>query len=139
MLAVFREKISKNKNLKKKITLIQGDMENFNLGRKFKLIFISNTSFLHLKSNKSKIDALNCIARHLENGGVCIIENYPYKKLPWIRIKELEHKNVPRIFLKLDIWGENRGRDTFKVTAVENRKNETLTYTFDYWLLTPAR
>ena len=51
MLAVFREKISKNKNLKKKITLSQGDMESFNLGRKFKLIFVSNTSFLLLKSN----------------------------------------------------------------------------------------
>ena len=47
-----------------------GDMRNFDLGRKFKLIFIARNSLLHLHSIEDFMGTFAAIRRHLTPGGV---------------------------------------------------------------------
>jgi SAM-dependent methyltransferase len=47
-----------------------GDMRNFDLGRKFGLIFIARNSLLHLHSTEDLLAAFATISRHLAPGGI---------------------------------------------------------------------
>lgn len=47
-----------------------GDMRNFDLGRKFALIFIARNSLLHLHSTEDLLAAFAAIRRHLVHGGI---------------------------------------------------------------------
>ncbi|WP_139492263.1 class I SAM-dependent methyltransferase [Brevibacillus dissolubilis] len=51
------------------LTLLQGDMRNFNLGKKFALITIPFRSFLHLLHIQEQMKALRCVREHLAPGG----------------------------------------------------------------------
>jgi SAM-dependent methyltransferase len=52
------------------IEYVLGDMRDFDLGRKFKLIFIARNSLLHLHSNEDILAAFAMVRRHLAPGGV---------------------------------------------------------------------
>jgi len=56
------------------IPLIQGDMRRFDLGKKFKFIFIPAQSLSHLHTQKEVEDCLSCIRRHLTEDGRLLIE-----------------------------------------------------------------
>ena len=47
-----------------------GDMQNFNLKKEFKFIFVGFNSFLHNLTDQSAIKCLKCIFRHLSKNGV---------------------------------------------------------------------
>jgi SAM-dependent methyltransferase len=47
-----------------------GDMRNFDMGRKFRLIFIARNSLLHLHSIEDFMSAFAAIRRHLAPGGL---------------------------------------------------------------------
>jgi ubiquinone/menaquinone biosynthesis C-methylase UbiE len=53
---------------------IQGDMRRFDLGEKFKLIFIPAQSLSHLYRREDVEDCLSCIRRHLAEEGRLLIE-----------------------------------------------------------------
>lgn len=52
-----------------RLTLLQGDMRRFDLGKTFSLIMIPFRSFLHLLHIHEQMKALACIRRHLAPGG----------------------------------------------------------------------
>lgn len=74
MLEVAKRKTSKlDTDARKKLTWIHGDMRNFELGRKFPLIFIPFNSFQMLETRADQEACLACVSRHLENGGRFIL------------------------------------------------------------------
>lgn len=74
MLAVARRKIAEQPpEVRERIELIEGDMRNFSLGKRFKLIFIAYSSFLHMQSSEEQRSALRCIYEHLEYGGRLVL------------------------------------------------------------------
>lgn len=57
-----------------KVKIQAGDMRQFELGRKFKVIFIAGNSFQHLIENADVSACLDCVKRHLALGGKFIVE-----------------------------------------------------------------
>src|SRR5262249_7213750 len=70
MLAILRQKLAKlSTESQRKIELIEGDMRNFALGRRFNLVMIPYRAFLHLLTPKEQRQALTCIYEHLADNG----------------------------------------------------------------------
>jgi SAM-dependent methyltransferase len=57
-----------------KISCIQGDIRGFDLGKRFKFIFIPAQSLTHLHKWEEIEDCLSCIRRHLAEDGRFLIE-----------------------------------------------------------------
>ncbi len=75
MLARCREKISRQPlAVQKRITLHEGSMTGFNLGRKFPLIIIPFRPFLHLVAVEDQLACLACCREHLLEQGVLAID-----------------------------------------------------------------
>lgn len=82
MLGVFREKLAANRPLAEKITLVHGDMVNFDLGRNFGLIIAPFRAFQALTDDRDIENSLACIREHLTDGGVFIVNVFnPYPKM----------------------------------------------------------
>jgi SAM-dependent methyltransferase len=56
------------------LRFLQGDMRSFDLGEKFKLIFIPAQSFSHLYTREEIEDCFACVRRHLADEGRFLIE-----------------------------------------------------------------
>ncbi len=69
MLAVCRRKVRLLKRLKGSLTLIQGDMSRFDLGRRFQFIAMPYRAFMHLLTPETQSDCLACVRRHLNPRG----------------------------------------------------------------------
>ena len=67
MLALAKERAAREKV---SVDFVQGDMRNFDLGRKFALILIGRNSLLHLHSTDDLLAAFAAIRRHLAPGGI---------------------------------------------------------------------
>lgn len=52
------------------VEYVQGDMRNFDLGRKFALIFLARNSLLHLHSTEDLLAAFAAVRRHMAPGGI---------------------------------------------------------------------
>lgn len=74
MLKVFRKKIASS-NSKKigQIKLIQGDMADYSLNQKFKLIIMPGNSFITLLSQEKQLDTLKKIKEHLTDDGIAVL------------------------------------------------------------------
>jgi len=73
MLSIAREKISKlNVETQSRIKLVEGDMHNFSLHQRFKLVMIPYRAFLHLLTPEDQRQALCCIREHLTDNGLLI-------------------------------------------------------------------
>jgi len=65
-----------------KIHIQKGDMRSFELGRKFRLIYIAGNSFQHLDTIQDVSECFESIRRHLEPDGRLLIEVFnPYVPL----------------------------------------------------------
>lgn len=71
MLAVAQRRASES-NVK--LTLMHGDMRNFNIQGKFQFIFIATNSFSHLYSREDIEACLGSVRRHLANTGRFAVE-----------------------------------------------------------------
>jgi len=71
MLALARSKASKEEV---NIRVLQGDMRSFELGAKFKFIFIPAQSVSHLHTREEVEECLACVRRHLAEEGRLLIE-----------------------------------------------------------------
>lgn len=70
MLAVLRHKLAKlAPDVQARVELVEGDMRDFSLGRRFNLITIPYRAFLHLSTPKAQRQALECIRKHLTDDG----------------------------------------------------------------------
>jgi len=75
MLNKCREYLAKEpEEVRERVTLLQGDMREFNLGRKFNLITLPFRPFQHLTTVDDQIKCLDCIYEHLNNDGILILD-----------------------------------------------------------------
>ncbi len=74
MLHIARRKIAaESKTIQKRIALIQGEMSDFDLEKRFSLIFISHNSFLHLPPLAQR-RCLERAAAHLSADGILLLD-----------------------------------------------------------------
>ncbi|UCE10020.1 MAG: methyltransferase domain-containing protein [Candidatus Thorarchaeota archaeon] len=59
-----------------RISLIEGDMRNFELGIEFPLILIPS-SFGHALTTAEQLSVLGCVHRHLQDNGLFILDLFP--------------------------------------------------------------
>lgn len=77
MLKRAREKLKQEpEESAKRITIIEGDMTNFSLHRKFSLIIIP-ASFGHALTTEAQLSTLHCIHKHLDESGIFILDIFP--------------------------------------------------------------
>jgi SAM-dependent methyltransferase len=75
MLDVCRSALQNEpREVQDRVELIQGDMRDFNLGKKFNLITTPFRPFQHLLTTEDQIRCLKCIHNHLEPGGSFILD-----------------------------------------------------------------
>jgi SAM-dependent methyltransferase len=59
---------------RERVHLVQGDMTQFDLGERFRLIIIPFRPFQHLLEVRQQIDCLECVRKHLAAGGRLILD-----------------------------------------------------------------
>jgi hypothetical protein len=64
----------KLENVGKSVSVVVGDMCDFDLNRKFDLIFIGFNSFLHLLTDKGALSCLECVKRHMHKNSRFLID-----------------------------------------------------------------
>jgi len=75
MLEVCRQKLKDEpREVQDQVTLIQGDMRDFSLGKTFSLVTTPFRPFQHLLTVEDQVSCLASIHRHLEPGGVLILD-----------------------------------------------------------------
>jgi SAM-dependent methyltransferase len=76
MLSVLRTTLGREPEaVQAKVTqLAQGDMRHFDLGRRFALVTIPFRPFQHLLTVEDQLACLDCIRRHLSDGGRLILD-----------------------------------------------------------------
>jgi len=75
MLAVVQAK-AEAAHLGDRVTLVQGDMRDFDLPTRFALAFIPINTFMHCYDGGEQLACLRCIGRHLQPGGRLIVDVY---------------------------------------------------------------
>jgi SAM-dependent methyltransferase len=106
MLEIYKNKIENlSQNIQEKINLINGNMAEFNLNKKYSLIIAPFRAFQALTNNNDIKNCLKCIKNHLDINGLFIINVFrPYKimdeswcfepKIQWEREDKEEGLNV---------------------------------------------
>jgi SAM-dependent methyltransferase len=75
MLDICRQKLEgEPQNVRKQVTLVEGDMRDFDLGESFNLITTPFRPFQHLLTVEDQLSCLECIHRHLAPGGIFILD-----------------------------------------------------------------
>jgi SAM-dependent methyltransferase len=59
---------------RERVHLVQGDMQRFDLGEKFRLIIIPFRPFQHLLEVQQQVDFLGCVRKHLAPGGKLVLD-----------------------------------------------------------------
>ena len=60
--------------VRERLHLVQGDMTEFDLGEKFRLVIIPFRPFQHLLEIEQQMDCLECVRKHLAPGGRLILD-----------------------------------------------------------------
>lgn len=77
MLDVANQKLKNTSpDIANRVAIVEGDMTNFNLDRKFELIIIPN-SIGHAITTEEQLSTLQCVCNHLTDSGVFILDIYP--------------------------------------------------------------
>jgi hypothetical protein len=75
MLDVCRQRLaSEPADVQDRVTLVEGDMRNFDLGKTFSLATTPFRPFQHLLTTEDQIKCLDCIHRHLDPEGFLILD-----------------------------------------------------------------
>jgi len=75
MLRIARAKVAKEpKTVGKKVRLVLGDMSDFHLGEKFRLIMVAFSSFFHLRTRVQQLGCLHCMHQHLTPRGTAVVD-----------------------------------------------------------------
>lgn len=70
MMEVAREKLAAlEPEVRGRVQMVEGDMRDFSLGRRFRLVMIPYRAFLHMMTPDDQRKALLCIREHLEEDG----------------------------------------------------------------------
>ena len=77
MLEIARKKRDQESpEVAERVAIVQGDMTDFQLKRKFSLIIIP-TSFGHALTTEAQLSTLRCIYEHLNESGIFILDLFP--------------------------------------------------------------
>ncbi|MGQ4834621.1 MAG: class I SAM-dependent methyltransferase [Candidatus Asgardarchaeia archaeon] len=74
MLRIFQHKLQTYSHNPPDVTLVQGDVLNFRIKKKFKFIFFASNTFLHLDGVSAKYKALHTVKEHLLDNGILVID-----------------------------------------------------------------
>ncbi|MDH4155792.1 MAG: class I SAM-dependent methyltransferase [candidate division Zixibacteria bacterium] len=75
MLSRCRDKLREEpQEVRDRVTLVHGDMTDFDLGGKFKLVIIPFRPFQHLLATDEQLACLRCINRHLDADGKLVFD-----------------------------------------------------------------
>ena len=75
MLDVCRQNLADEPTeVLERVTLVEGDMREFDLGKTFSLVTTPFRPFQHLLTTEDQINCLECIYRHLDPGGFLILD-----------------------------------------------------------------
>lgn len=75
MLDVCRAALKEEpQEVQDRVDLVQGDMQDFDLGKKFALVTTPFRPFQHLLTIEDQIRCLECIHGHLEPGGIFLLD-----------------------------------------------------------------
>ncbi len=75
MLDVCRKKLTDLEvDLRERIELVHGDIREFSLHQKYNLIILPFRVFQHLLNVRDQLSCLNCIYKHLNPGGILILD-----------------------------------------------------------------
>jgi SAM-dependent methyltransferase len=81
MLKICREKLVKETaEVQSRVILVEKDLRDFDLGRRFSLVTIPFRPFQHLLTVGDQLACLSCIHRHLKSDGVFILDVFN----PWL-------------------------------------------------------
>jgi len=86
MLAVARERLPA-------VTLHQGDMADFDLGKRFDAVVCMFSSIGYVKNEERLRSAAAAFARHLEPGGVLVVE-------PWLTPDVWQDRHIGSVFVE---------------------------------------
>jgi SAM-dependent methyltransferase len=67
----------------KRVRTVESDMRSFGLGEKFDLVFCAANTFMHLLTHDDQLAALGCVAQHLADGGVFVVEMRTPRAVDW--------------------------------------------------------
>ncbi|TFH09296.1 MAG: class I SAM-dependent methyltransferase [Candidatus Thorarchaeota archaeon] len=77
MIEIARQRFkTASQTIANNLTIIEGDMTNFNIDCKFHLVIIPN-SFGHAISTEEQLSTLRCIHNHLSDDGIFILDIIP--------------------------------------------------------------
>ncbi|MBI2913049.1 MAG: class I SAM-dependent methyltransferase [Chloroflexi bacterium] len=75
MLSVCRQKLSREpQDVRARVELVEADMRNFDLGRRFRVATTPFRPFQHLVTVQDQIACLESIRRHLADGGRLVLD-----------------------------------------------------------------
>jgi SAM-dependent methyltransferase len=88
MLTIARKRISQlSPEIQARIRIHNIDMSNFQLGRKFGLIFIADNSFRELTTKKQHLSCLKSIYNHLRPNGKFLMTEHRFNSLKFVNGK----------------------------------------------------
>ena len=75
MLDVCRQALNNEPpHVQERVTLVEGDMREFDLGERFALVTTPFRPFQHLLTVEDQLSCLDCVRRHLVPGGIFILD-----------------------------------------------------------------
>jgi SAM-dependent methyltransferase len=75
MLAEARAKVDAEQ-VAERVTLVQGDMREFDIPARFGLAIIPINTFMHCYDTQQQLSCLRCTRRHLQSGGQLVVDVY---------------------------------------------------------------
>lgn len=118
LLAIARERLPA-------VALHEGDMRDFDLGRRFDVVTCLFSSIGYAKAEPELRSAIAAMARHLEPGGLLLVE-------PWLTPERYETPHLGSLYVKEDDLAIAR-------MNVAERGDGTSVMVFDYLVGTPER
>lgn len=74
MLKVAAKKMLAHPEAATRVQLVEADMTNFDLGRRFSLVMITARSFQHVVTPKEQRSTLSCVRRHMAPGDHLVLD-----------------------------------------------------------------
>jgi len=120
MLSVARDKVALlPTEVQNRIELVEADMRDFSLGRKFKLITIPYRAFLHLMTPEDQKAALKTIKEHLDDDGRLVFNIFDP------RVETIAAHLVPLGRAVKKLMEFTRSDNGHRVVVLESRKYDT--------------
>jgi len=129
MLQVARAKLAKEPEIAARVELVEGDMCDFSLGRRFALVLIPARAFQHVVEPDGQRRALECVRRHLAPGGHLVVDLFDpsleglARTAEAMPVREVRHPITGNLIRRTVT---KRSNDAFRQTVHETLRIEEL-------------